>query len=83
MIPRRPATASLIRIVGRFFGETVQGSNTVSELLIARLTGIDDDGAAYAALLEVGDRFCRPSIPACRHCPLRQFCMRRSRLHSE
>jgi DNA (cytosine-5)-methyltransferase 1 len=71
---RRPVTAAARRVVERLFGESVNGSKTHAELLIGKVVGIDETGQAYAALLEVGELFCRIDRTECHLCPLEPFC---------
>ncbi len=67
-------TPQTSRITRRVFGEDNRGSKTAGLLAMVRLIGASHSGQAYAALLEVGDRFCLPSEPRCHFCPLRVVC---------
>ena len=64
-----------MRVVQRVYGESLNESRMASELQLARLVGIDDRSRAYAAVLEVGDRFCWPQEPQCGVCPLQRLCL--------
>jgi DNA (cytosine-5)-methyltransferase 1 len=44
------------------------------QLMLARLIGVDEDGLAYAGVLEIADRYCRPAQPVCKQCPMRELC---------
>lgn len=73
---RRPVTASLERLTRRilnFEPTNVDGRGTV-EMLLGRLTGQDEDGLVYCALLEIGNRFCTSANPGCGDCPLSNHC---------
>lgn len=77
---RRPVTATIIRVVERFFGDSINGSKMAAELLLARLIGVDEKGLAYAAVLEIADGFCKTSHPDCGLCPLRKLCIYRRKI---
>ncbi len=71
---RLPVTAPALRVAERIFGEHVQESRMLAQLLLARLVGVDDHGRAFAGILEIGDRFCGPGEPRCGPCPVRDLC---------
>jgi len=71
---KRPVTTVTRRVVERVFGESVNRSKTHAELLIGRAVGVDVTGHAYAALLDVGEKFCTTAKTNCRACPLREHC---------
>lgn len=70
---RLPVFQGPVRVAERVFSEESSGGMT-GQLLLARLVGVDDHGRAFAAAMEVGDRFCRPEQPDCSACPLRELC---------
>jgi hypothetical protein len=67
-------TSQTTRIARRVFDEAIRDSRIEGQLTRVRLIGARYSGAAYGALLEVGDRFCVPSKPRCQPCPLREMC---------
>lgn len=69
-----PPISGAIRVAERVFGEPTENSRLAAQLLLARLIGVDESGRAYAGLLEVGDRFCKPAMPECGLCPLQRLC---------
>src|SRR5262249_23263629 len=56
------------------FGRKTNDSTMIGQLLLARLVGVNNHGRAFAAVLEIADRLCRPEDPRCPDCPLRLLC---------
>ena len=67
-------TSPSARVAERVFGEELNGSGRATQLSLARLVGIENPSRSYAAVLEVGDRFCLTHDPRCSDCPLQNLC---------
>ncbi len=78
----RPTTSTR-RLVGRAFGNARPESQLTAQIAIARLVGVRDTSMAYAAVLEIGDRYCRPRDPKCEECPIKSFCVSYKRQRRE
>lgn len=73
---RRPVTAQLQRMSERVWlarKSHIDGKGA-DELLLGRLVGLDPSGRVYTAALEVAEQFCKPKVPHCSFCPLRDYC---------
>ena len=70
---RLPTTAPVLRVATRVFGGG-DDNGINGQLKVARLLGDGRDGGALASVLEVADRFCRPSEPRCDLCPIHTDC---------
>ena len=70
----RPTTSTR-RLVERAFGNASPESHLTAQIAIARLVGVHDTSMAYAAVLEIGDKYCRPRDPICEKCPIESFCV--------
>ena len=68
-------TAVTCRVAQRVLGELPKGAHFGDQLLLSRLVGFKEPGRAYAAVLEIGDKFCRPGEPSCNSCPLVGLCL--------
>jgi DNA (cytosine-5)-methyltransferase 1 len=71
--PPEPTSATA-RVAERVFGETAGDSKADGLLMLARMVGTRQTAPALAALLEIGDRYCRPAKPTCEPCPLSCLC---------
>jgi DNA (cytosine-5)-methyltransferase 1 len=72
---QRPPSVPIARVAERVLGNGHEKSSIGHEqLMLARLIGVDEDSLAYAGVLEIADRYCRPSQPVCRQCPVRELC---------
>ena len=69
----RPTTATR-RLTERIFGKGHPGSHFAFQTAMARIVGAKDTHRAYAAVLEVSEKFCRPREPLCSSCPVNRFC---------
>jgi hypothetical protein len=67
-------TTSISRLMGRFFGESANGSRVQSLLSLARIIGTKNRELVYASLLEIADQFCRATVTHCAVCPLNVMC---------
>ena len=70
----RPTTSTR-RLVARAFGNANPESHMTAQIAIARLVGVRDTSMAYSAVLEIGDKYCRPKKPICEKCPIKSFCV--------
>ena len=70
----RPTTSTR-RLVARAFGNANPESHMTAQIAIARLVGVRDTSMAYSAVLEIGDKYCRPKRPICEKCPIKSFCV--------
>lgn len=81
---RRTVNAPLARLAERFWNRApteIDGRGT-QEMLLGRMIGEDKAGDSYCALNELAARFCRPTNPQCRFCPLGELCVTgRNRIH--
>ena len=68
-------TAATRRLAERAFGDPSPESHLAAQVAIARLVGINEASGAYAALLEVGEQYCRPRDPICGECPIKSDCV--------
>lgn len=68
-------TAATSRVAQRVLCKLPDGSHFGDHLLLSRLVGAREPGRAYAAVLEIGDKFCRPGVPSCDFCPLVGICL--------
>lgn len=68
-------TAATRRLAERAFGISNPETHLAAQIAIARLVGIHEANIAYAALLEVGEQYCRPRDPICEECPINSFCV--------
>lgn len=71
------AGSGALRVAARFFGNSVNRQNRLSDgrLAIARMIGGDESShAAQLALMELAAGVCGPGEPACGECPLRAHC---------
>ena len=69
----RPSAAAR-RLTERVFGRWHPGSHFAFQTAMARIVGANDTRRAYAAVLEVSERYCRPKEPLCSTCPVNRFC---------
>ena len=67
-------TAPARRVAERFFGIRESESRLSARTEMARLVGVHDPQASYAAVLEIGEQYCRPKDPLCEECPVREHC---------
>ena len=67
-------TASTRRLVSRVFGTEPSETHTTAQVAVARLIGVSQTNRAYAAVLEIGEQYCRPKEPLCEMCPINVFC---------
>jgi adenine-specific DNA glycosylase len=67
-------TTSAVRVAARVLGVNPSESRIDGQLLLVRLLASSEAASAYAALLEIGEQFCRPSTPRCDKCPMRRSC---------
>ena len=67
-------TAPARRVAERVSGIKRSESLLAAQTEMARLVGLHDTEAAYAAVLEIGEQFCRPKDPLCVECPIKEFC---------
>ena len=67
-------TAAARRLTERIFGKGHPDSNFAFQTAMARIVGAKDTRRAYAAVLEVSEKFCRPREPLCSSCPVNRFC---------
>ena len=67
-------TAPARRVAERVSGIKQSESLLAAQTEMARLVGLHDTGSAYAAVLEIGEQFCRPKDPLCNECPIRKHC---------
>jgi DNA (cytosine-5)-methyltransferase 1 len=72
---QRPPSVPIARVAERVLGNGHEKSSIGHEhLMLARLIGVDEDSLAYAGVLEIADRYCRPSQPVCKQCPVKELC---------
>jgi len=67
----------VLRVAARYFGESVDRRNRLSDgrLAIARMIGGGDEShAAHLALIELAASVCLPRVPRCAECPLVDSC---------
>ena len=69
------STTSSRRLVERVSGIGRSEAHMTAQMTMARLVGVDDPEEAYAAVLEIGDQYCRPRDPLCNECPLKSHCV--------
>ena len=62
------------RVAERVFGIKESESRLSAQTEMARLVGVHDPQASYAAILEIGDQYCRPEDPLCDECPIKEYC---------
>ena len=67
-------TAAARRLAERVFGKGHPGSHFGFQTAMARIVGARDTRRAYAAVLEISEKYCRPSEPLCSSCPVNGFC---------
>ena len=63
------------RLMERFFGISQSESHFTAQIAMARLVGVNDPEDTYAAVLEIGEQYCRPKDPLCVKCPIKSFCV--------
>ena len=68
------STTSSRRLVERVSGVSESEAHFTAQMVMARLVGVNDAQAAYAAILEIGDLYCRPKDPNCDECPIKGHC---------
>ena len=68
-------TAATRRLAERAFGDPNPESHLAAQIAIARLVGIHETNVAYAAVLEIGEQYCRPRDPICGECPIKSVCV--------
>lgn len=72
---QRHPSVPIARVAERVLGNGHEKSSIGHEqLMLARLIGVDEDSLAYAGVLEIADRYCRPAHPVCKQCPLAKLC---------
>ena len=69
------STASSRRLVERVSGISGSEAHFTAQMTMARLVGMNEPEDAYAAVLEIGDQYCRPRDPLCDDCPIRSYCI--------
>lgn len=67
-------TNPLRRLLGRISGESHPESRFAHQNVLGRLVGVNSSHKAYAAVLELSERLCRPKEPSCESCPLSASC---------
>ena len=67
-------TAPARRVAERVSGIKESESRFSAQTEMARLVGVHDPQASYAAVLEIGEQYCRPKDPLCDECPVREHC---------
>jgi DNA (cytosine-5)-methyltransferase 1 len=72
-VPCEPSVP-VVRVAARLLGEEPTNSRMDGQLLLVRILGAEKAAAIYAAVLEIAERFCRSSAPACSDCPLQLHC---------
>ena len=68
------STTSSRRLVERVSGISRSEAHFTAQMAMARLVGVNDPEEAYAAILEIGDQYCRPKYPLCHECPIKDHC---------
>ena len=69
------STASSRRLVERVSGISRPEAHFTAQMAMARLVGVNEPEDAYAAILEIGDLYCRPKDPLCDECPIKDYCI--------
>ena len=69
------STTSSRRLVERVSGISRSEAHFTVQMAMARLVGVKDPEEAYAAILEIGDQYCRPRDPLCDECPIKGHCV--------
>lgn len=72
------ATKGVLRVASRFSGEPVDRRNRLTDgrLSVARMVGGGSNfRQAHLGLIELANSLCRPVEPACRECPLSEWCV--------
>ena len=67
-------TAPARRVAERVAGIKHSESLLAAQTEMARLVGLHDTEASYAAVLEIGEQFCRRRNPLCAKCPIKEYC---------
>ena len=62
------------RLIGRVFQAPPSKTHYRTHVAIARLVGANHANGAYAAVLEIGEQYCKPRDPLCEACPINEFC---------
>ena len=69
------STMSSRRLVERVSGVLQPEAHFTAQMAMARLVGVNEPEDAYAAILEIGDQYCRPKDPLCDECPIKDYCI--------